>query len=106
MNRFFRNALIHSAVVSVICASAAWAGTANSNAPWETALETITNSLSGPVAKFIGIAMMVLAGAALLRGTEFQTWVYSLLVGGIAVVTMGNATSTMTLLGVTGCLMI
>ena len=48
--------------------------------------------------------MMVIAGAQLLRGTEFQTWMYSLLVGGLAVVTMGNADSIMAMLGVSGCL--
>lgn len=85
-------------------ATAAFAANTNANAPWETALKTLTTSFSGPVAKGIGIVMMVIAGAQLLRGTEFQTWMYSLLVGGLAVVTMGNADSIMALLGVNGCL--
>lgn len=98
-------ALLNGMILTAYCAGSAWASTSNS-APWESALTLLQNSFTGPVAKGVGITMLVIAGAQLLRGTEFQTWMYSLLVGGLAVVTMGNASSILSWLGVETCLMI
>lgn len=58
-------------------AAPAWAGTTGTAMPWETPLQTIQESLSGPVAKAVGIIAIVVTalgfafsegGSALRKG--------------------------------------
>jgi type IV secretory pathway VirB2 component (pilin) len=50
------------AVVAMLVAGPAWAAGGGTAMPWETPLETIMQSLSGPVAKAVGIIAIVLTG--------------------------------------------
>ncbi|MBV9511639.1 MAG: TrbC/VirB2 family protein [Caulobacteraceae bacterium] len=55
--------LVLGAVVAVSLACPAFATTSGGTAmPWETPLQTVQDSLSGPVAKAIGIIAIVLTG--------------------------------------------
>ena len=63
--RLLRRAAAPTLVVAaaLILASPALAGTTSSTAmPWETPLQTVQASLSGPVAKAIGIIAIVITG--------------------------------------------
>jgi len=48
--------------VAMLVAGPAWAAGGGTAMPWETPLETIMQSLSGPVAKAVGIIAIVLTG--------------------------------------------
>ena len=47
--------------------------------PWETPLETLTNSIKGPVAYFISLLGIVVAGAMLIFGGEINEFVRRLI---------------------------
>ena len=51
-----------AASVALLLATPAWASSSGTAMPWETPLTTIQNSLSGPVAKAVGIIAIVLTG--------------------------------------------
>ena len=51
-----------AAGVALVIASPAWAAGAGTAMPWESPLTTVQNSLSGPVAKAIGIIAIVVTG--------------------------------------------
>lgn len=53
--------LLASAAIFLVV-SPAWAGDAGTAMPWEGPLNTIMQSLSGPVAKAVGIIAIVLTG--------------------------------------------
>lgn len=48
--------------IALLVAGPAWAAGGGTAMPWETPLETIMQSLSGPVAKAVGIIAIVLTG--------------------------------------------
>ena len=48
--------------IAMLVAGPAWAAGGGAAMPWETPLETIMQSLSGPVAKAVGIIAIVLTG--------------------------------------------
>lgn len=48
--------------VTLLLASPAWASSSGTAMPWEAPLTTIQNSLSGPVAKAVGIIAIVITG--------------------------------------------
>lgn len=58
----------------VLCASAqyAFASTGGSGLPWETPLETVTSSISGPVAGAVATAGVVGAGLMMMFGSEMN----------------------------------
>jgi type IV secretion system protein VirB2 len=62
--------------VVAIVPEAAFAQTA---LPWETPLETLTNSIKGPVAYFISLLGIVVAGAMLIFGGEINEFVRRLI---------------------------
>ena len=45
-----------------------WSGVANAAMPWEGPMEKILESMTGPVAKIVGVLSMVLTGLALAFG--------------------------------------
>jgi type IV secretory pathway VirB2 component (pilin) len=55
-------AVLLAAGVTLIIANPAWAAGAGTAMPWEAPLTTVQNSLSGPVAKAIGIIAIVITG--------------------------------------------
>jgi type IV secretion system protein VirB2 len=52
--------------LAFIAASPAWAG--GSGMPWETPLQSIVDSVQGPVAKVIGVIIIVITGLTLAFG--------------------------------------
>jgi type IV secretion system protein VirB2 len=54
------------AVTAILIASPAWAG--GSGMPWETPLQSIVDSVQGPVAKVIGVIIIVITGLTLAFG--------------------------------------
>ena len=61
------------------------ASTANTGLPWETPLETLRDSLTGPVALIISILGIFVAGAMLVFGGEIADFVRRILYGVIAI---------------------
>jgi type IV secretion system protein VirB2 len=63
--------------------------TSDADLPWETPLETLMNSLTGPVAGIVSLIAIIGAGALLLFGGSIQgfmrTAVYLVLVIGLVV---------------------
>jgi type IV secretion system protein VirB2 len=63
------------------------AAAAGGGMPWESGLDTLKASLSGPVAQAIGLIALVAAGAALIFGGDMtgfmRTCVYVVLVLGL-----------------------
>ena len=49
-----------------LCAAPAWAG--GSGMPWETPLQSIVDSVQGPVARVIGVIIIVITGLTLAFG--------------------------------------
>lgn len=71
---------------------------------WETPLETIVNSLTGPVARFISLGVICLCGFAISQGqTPGIVKTIAMVVIGLAVVL--NAASVMNIFG-TGAILL
>ncbi|MDO6966125.1 conjugal transfer pilin TrbC [Rhizobium alvei] len=70
--------------------------------PWESPLEQIQESITGPVAGFIALAAVAIAGAMLIFGGELNDFArrlcYVALVGGVLL----GATQIVALFGATG----
>lgn len=54
------------AAAAILVSSPAWAG--GSGMPWETPLQSIVDSVQGPVAKVIGVIIIVITGLTLAFG--------------------------------------
>jgi type IV secretion system protein VirB2 len=72
--------------------------------PWDNAVTTLTNDLTGPVATGISVIAFLAAGAALVFGEELGGIAKKLMyvVLGVAFIVMGN--KFLTVLGMTGAL--
>ncbi|NSZ19834.1 conjugal transfer pilin TrbC [Agrobacterium vitis] len=90
------------AVVSVGFADFALASSGRGSLPWESPLEQIQQSITGPVAGFIALAAVAIAGAMLIFGGELNDFArrlcYVALVGGVLL----GATQIVALFGATG----
>ncbi|MCM2476166.1 conjugal transfer protein TrbC [Rhizobium sp. CG5] len=90
------------AAVSVGLAEPALASSGGSSLPWESPLEKIQQSITGPVAGFIALAAVAIAGAMLIFGGELNDFArrlcYVALVGGVLL----GATQIVALFGATG----
>jgi type IV secretion system protein VirB2 len=62
------NRLTHLALLIAVALAARPAAAASAGMPWEGPLQRIVNSLTGPVAKGIGIIAIVVAGLGLAFG--------------------------------------
>lgn len=89
-------------VVSVGLADPALASSGSGSLPWESPLEQIQQSITGPVAGFIALAAVAIAGAMLIFGGELNDFArrlcYVALVGGVLL----GATQIVALFGATG----
>lgn len=63
------------------------------NLPWETPLQTIQNSLTGPVAIAVSIMAIMVAGAVLLFGGEINEFVRRLVMVVLVVAMVAGAVS-------------
>jgi type IV secretion system protein VirB2 len=80
----------YAALLAVAVGNAAMAGTA---LPWDSALTTLRNNLTGPVATAISVVAFLAAGAALIfGGDELGNIAKRLLyvVMGVAIIVLGN----------------
>ncbi|WP_172691198.1 conjugal transfer pilin TrbC [Rhizobium rhizogenes] len=90
------------AVISLILAEPALASSGGGGLPWESPLQQIQQSITGPVAGFIALAAVAIAGAMLIFGGELNDFArrlcYVALVGGVLL----GATQIVALFGATG----
>ncbi len=91
-----------AAVGAIIVASPALAGSGGGGLPWEAPLQQIQESITGPVAGYIALAAVAIAGGMLIFGGELNDFarrlVYVVLVAGILL----GATQIVGLFGATG----
>lgn len=87
---------------AIMLASPALAGSGGGGLPWEGPLEQIQESITGPVAGYIALAAVAIAGGMLIFGGELNDFarrlVYVVLVAGILL----GATQIVGLFGATG----
>lgn len=80
----------------------AFASTSGGNLPWESPLQQIQQSITGPVAGFIALAAVAVAGGMLIFGGELNDFarrlMYVVLVAGILL----GATQIVALFGASG----
>lgn len=88
--------------VCLILAEPALASSGGGGLPWESPLQQIQQSITGPVAGFIALAAVAIAGAMLIFGGELNDFArrlcYVALVGGVLL----GATQIVALFGATG----
>jgi type IV secretory pathway VirB2 component (pilin) len=87
---------------SLVLAAPALASSGGGGLPWESPLQQIQQSITGPVAGFIALAAVAIAGAMLIFGGELNDFArrlcYIALVGGVLL----GATQIVALFGATG----
>ena len=104
MSRKVSILLICAALVAVSAglAGPALASSGGGGLPWESPLQQIQQSITGPVAGFIALAAVAIAGAMLIFGGELNDFArrlcYVALVGGVLL----GATQIVALFGATG----
>lgn len=88
--------------ISIGFTDAALASSGGGGLPWESPLQQIQQSITGPVAGFIALAAVAIAGAMLIFGGELNDFArrlcYVALVGGVLL----GATQIVALFGATG----
>ncbi|MFB2553842.1 TrbC/VirB2 family protein [Ensifer soli] len=86
----------------IVLASPAIASSGGGGLPWESPLQQIQQSITGPVAGFIALAAVAIAGGMLIFGGELNDFArrlcYIALVGGVLL----GATQIVGLFGATG----
>lgn len=89
-------------LLSMMLASPALASSGGGGLPWEAPLQQIQQSITGPVAGFIALAGVAIAGGMLIFGGELNDFArrlcYIALVGGVLL----GATQIVGLFGATG----
>ncbi|MBB5538717.1 conjugal transfer pilin TrbC [Rhizobium giardinii] len=105
MQRKRHHLLLGSAVAlaaAIVLTSPALASTGGGGLPWESPLQQIQQSITGPVAGFIALAAVAIAGGMLIFGGELNDFArrlcYIALVGGVLL----GATQIVGLFGATG----
>ncbi|KDR86549.1 conjugal transfer protein TrbC [Agrobacterium sp. TS43] len=90
------------AAITFTISAPAFAGSGGGGLPWESPLQQIQQSITGPVAGFIALAAVAIAGAMLIFGGELNDFArrlcYVALVGGVLL----GATQIVALFGATG----
>lgn len=90
------------AIGAMVLATPALAGSGGGGLPWEGPLEQIQESITGPVAGYIALAAVAIAGGMLIFGGELNDFarrlVYVVLVAGLLL----GATQIVGLFGATG----
>ena len=81
-------------------------GTSIGELPWEKAIAGIAFSLTGPVAKAISLIMVVVGVGVLMFGGDLAGWARWVAFAAIAAGTLGGAANLISLLGVSGALVI
>lgn len=88
--------------ISIVFTDSAFASSGGHGLPWESPLQQIQQSITGPVAGFIALAAVAIAGAMLIFGGELNDFArrlcYVARVGGVLL----GATQIVALFGATG----
>lgn len=99
--KFILASLTFATIVGGLC-EPALASSGGGGLPWESPLQQIQQSITGPVAGFIALAAVAIAGALLIFGGELNDFArrlcYVALVGGVLL----GATQIVALFGATG----
>ncbi|QCJ01189.1 conjugal transfer pilin TrbC [Agrobacterium larrymoorei] len=99
--KFILTAVVFAAAAASLC-EPALASSGRGGLPWESPLQQIQQSITGPVAGFIALAAVAIAGAMLIFGGELNDFArrlcYVALVGGVLL----GATQIVALFGATG----
>lgn len=82
----------------------AFASTTGAGLPWESPLETIKASITGPVAFTISILAIVACGIGLVWGGEMTTFVKTLVYIVLVIALVVGATNIMAMFNTTGAL--
>lgn len=97
--------ILAALIIAGVCLSLSGPALASSGGgglPWESPLQQIQQSITGPVAGFIALAAVAIAGAMLIFGGELNDFArrlcYVALVGGVLL----GATQIVALFGATG----
>jgi type IV secretion system protein VirB2 len=89
-------------VLALVVLDPAFASSSGGNLPWESPLQQIQQSITGPVAGFIALAAVAVAGGMLIFGGELNDFarrlMYVVLVAGILL----GATQIVALFGSSG----
>jgi type IV secretion system protein TrbC len=91
-----------AAVLMVLAAAPAYASTGGTGLPWDGPLQTIQNSLTGPVATAIAVISLFAAGAALVFGDEMSNFVKRVLIGVMSLALLIAGSHFLTALNITG----
>ncbi|MGD0475616.1 MAG: TrbC/VirB2 family protein [Candidatus Velthaea sp.] len=86
----------------VLLASPAFAATGGTALPWEGPLQTIQDSLTGPVATTIAVIALFAAGAGLVFGDEMSNFVKRVLIGVMSLALLIAGSHFVTALNITG----
>ncbi|AKH22401.1 TrbC/VirB2 family protein [Sedimenticola thiotaurini] len=94
--------MVATAVLLFFIAGEALAGTAT-GLPWETPLQTLTNSITGPVALAISLIAIVVGGGMLIWGGEINDFARKMILIVLVIALIVMATNVLTtLFGATG----
>jgi type IV secretory pathway VirB2 component (pilin) len=102
MQRNTRNTITGIVILSTIASASPTFASTGGGLPWEGPLQQIQESITGPVAGFIALAAVAIAGGMLIFGGELNDFarrlMYVVLVAGILL----GATQIVGLFGATG----
>ena len=105
MNSLYRRTLV--APLLLMMGRSAWAGGGGGGLPWETPLNTVAQSLTGPVALSISLIALMVAGGTLVFGGELSEFARRSCVAVLAIAFLVLGAGFMTsLFGVGGALVI
>jgi type IV secretion system protein VirB2 len=97
-----RRAIVFLSILSVCVSASPTLASSGGGLPWEAPLQQIQESITGPVAGFIALAAVAIAGGMLIFGGELNDFarrlMYVVLVAGILL----GATQIVGLFGATG----
>lgn len=101
MNSIFRRTMLGP--ILLVMNQAAWAGGGGGGLPWETPLNRVAQSLTGPVALSISLIALMVAGGTLVFGGELSEFARRSCVAVLAIAFLVLGAGFMTsLFGVSG----
>ena len=91
-------AIARRLAVAVSLSMSFW-GVASAQLPWETPLQTLSTSLTGPVAKAIGVIALAVSGGMLAFGGELSDFTKRIMMVVLALSVMLMASQFMSMFG-------
>lgn len=103
-NLGLKTAVVMAGLMADMLPGTASATTTGGSMPWDSPLQTLTASLTGPVAMAIAIGAFFVAGAILVFGEDMSAFVRRLLMVVIAVCLLVFGNKFLTAMGITGAM--